>query len=88
MQVLITRTTAANKQFVRAGTVIELSDYEARELILLGKAKQVDEPASETAVEAEAETESVEAEGDELTTENAEAVVATAAPKGKRRGAK
>jgi hypothetical protein len=83
MQVLITRTTAANKQFVRAGTVIELSDYEARELILLGKAQPVDEPASETVVEAE-----TEAEATELTTENAEAVVATAAPKGKRRGAK
>lgn len=84
MQVLITRTTAANKQFVRAGTVIELNDYEARELILMGKAQPVDEPAPETAVEA------VEAEADtaELTTENAEAVVATTAPKGKRRGAK
>lgn len=85
MQVLITRTTAANKQFVRAGTVVELSDYEARELILMGKAQPVDEPAPETAVEAADEP---AAEADELTTENAEAVVATTAPKGKRRGAK
>jgi hypothetical protein len=85
MQVLITRTTAANKQFVRAGTVIELNDYEARELILMGKAQPVDEPAPETAVEA---TDEPAAEAGELTTENAEAVVATTAPKGKRRGAK
>jgi hypothetical protein len=80
MQVLITRTTVANKQFVRAGDVVELEANEAKLLIAIGKAEAVggdDEPASETAVE-----------GDELTTENAEAVVATAAPKGKRRGAK
>lgn len=82
MQVLITRTTVANKQFVREGSTVDLDDNEAKLLIALGKAVAVggDEPASETAVEA--------AEGDELTTENAEAVVATAAPKGKRRGAK
>lgn len=85
MQVLITRTTAANKQFVRAGTVVELNDHEARELILMGKAQPVDEPASETAVDA---VEATEADTTELTTENAEAVVATTAPKGKRRGAK
>lgn len=80
MQVLITRTTVANKQFVREGSTVDLDDNEAKLLIALGKAVAVgsDEPASETAVEAE----------DELTTENAEAVVATAAPKGKRRGAK
>lgn len=80
MQVLITRTTVANKQFVREGSTVDLDDNEAKFLIALGKAVAVggDEPASETAVEVE----------DELTTENAEAVVATAAPKGKRRGAK
>jgi hypothetical protein len=86
MQVLITRTTVANKQFVRAGDVVDLEVNEAKLLIAIGKAEAVggdDEPASETAVEAEAE-----AEATELTTENAEAVVATAAPKGKRRGAK
>jgi hypothetical protein len=84
MQVLITRTTVANKQFVREGSTVDLDDNEAKQLIALGKAVAVgsDEPASETAVEAEA------TEGDELTTENAEAVVATATPKGKRRGAK
>jgi hypothetical protein len=83
MQVLITRTTVANKQFVREGSTVDLDDNEAKQLIALGKAVAVggDEPASETAVEAEAD-------GDELTTENAEAVVATAAPKSKRRGAK
>ncbi len=82
MQVRITRTTVANKQFVREGSTVDLDDNEAKQLIALGKAVAVggDEPASETAVEA--------VEGDELTTENAEAVVATAAPKGKRRGAK
>lgn len=84
MQVRITRTTVANKQFAREGSIVELDDNEAKLLIAIGKAEVIggDEPASETAVEAEA------VEGDELTTENAEAVVATAAPKGKRRGAK
>lgn len=79
MQVLITRTTVANKQFAREGSIVELDENEAKLLIAIGKAEAVtgDEPASETAVEA-----------DELTTENAEAVVATTAPKGKRRGAK
>lgn len=82
MQVRITRTTVANKQFVREGSTVDLDENEAKQLIALGKAVAVggDEPESETAVEA--------VEGDELTTENAEAVVATAAPKGKRRGAK
>ncbi len=101
MQVLITRTTVANKQFVREGSIVELDENEAKLLIAIGKAEQVvsvDDAAYETAVETEAEgdeTESDEAEGDEteaeadeLTTENAEAVAATAAPKGKRRGAK
>lgn len=79
MQVRITRTTVANKQFAREGSIVELDEQEAKLLIAIGKAEPVggDEPAPETAVE-----------GDELTTENAEAVVATAAPKGKRRGAK
>lgn len=79
MQVRITRTTVANKQFAREGSIVELDEQEAKLLIAIGKAEAVgsDEPESETAVES-----------DELTTETAEAVVATAAPKGKRRGAK
>lgn len=38
MQVKILRTTVADKQFVRAGAVVDLPDFEARSLILLGKA--------------------------------------------------
>lgn len=93
MQVLITRTTVANKQFVRAGDIVELEDHEAKLLIAIGKAEKVvsvDDSAYETAVESDEQADDGEetVEGDELTTENAEAVVATAAPKGKRRGAK
>ncbi len=80
MQVLITRTTVANKSFVRAGDVVNLEDNEAKLLIAIGKAEAVGgdaETASETAVEP-----------DELTTDSAEAVVEAPAPKGKRRGAK
>ena len=78
MQVRITRTTVANKQFRREGSIVELDDNEARLLIAIGKAEAIggDEPESEITVEA--------VEGDELTTENTDAVVATA-PKGKRR---
>lgn len=38
MRVKILRTTVADKRFVRAGMVVELSDFDARSLILLGKA--------------------------------------------------
>ena len=74
MQVRITRTTVANKQFVREGSVVELDESEARLLIAIGKAEAigVDEPASETV-------------GEDLTTETADAVVEAPTPKAKRR---
>lgn len=71
MQVKITRTTVANKQFVHAGQVYDLPDHEARALLQLGKAVLVDNAAPEPQPEP-------------LTTENTDAVVATEAPK--RRG--
>jgi hypothetical protein len=75
MQVKITRTTVAAKQFVHAGQVYDLPDGDARALILLGKAEAID---------------AVEAAPAVLDTEAAEAVVATEAPKrkGRSRGAK
>jgi len=69
MQVKITRTTVANKQFVHAGQVYDLPDAEARTLLQLGKAVLA-EPAEPAPAP--------------LTTDAAEAVVATEAPK--RRG--
>lgn len=50
MQVKILRTTVADKRFVRAGVVVDLSDIDARALILLGKAVLADaapEPVAE-----------------------------------------
>jgi hypothetical protein len=71
MQVKITRTTVANKQFVHAGQVYDLPDEDARMLLQIGKAVLVDaEPAEE--------------QPEPLTTENTDAVIATEAPK--RRG--
>lgn len=72
MKVLILRTTVAEKRFVSAGSVVDLSDAEARALILLGKAiEAVDVP---------------EVKVEPLTTENAGAVVATETKrKGRRR---
>lgn len=74
MQVKITRTTVAAKQFVHAGQVYDLPDHDARALILLGKAEAV---------------EAVEPAPTVLDTQAAEAVVATEAPKrkGRKRGA-
>ena len=66
MKIKILRTTVADSKFVRAGEVVEVSDVDAKTLILLGKAVLADgimahiEPATE-----------------ELTTEVAEAIVET-----------
>lgn len=71
MKVKILRTTVADKQFVRAGEVYDLSDSEAKLLIQLGKAEAIEageEPAA-----------------DVLDTTEAEAVVDTGAPKRKGR---
>lgn len=71
MKIRILRTTVADKQFVRAGEICDLSDYEAKTLIQLGKAEAVDaveEPAAEV-----------------LDTTEAEAVVDTGTPKRKGR---
>ena len=58
MQVKILRTTVADKRFVRAGVVVDLSDIDARALILLGKAVLADavpEPVTEVLDTAAAE---------------------------------
>lgn len=72
MQIKITRTTVAAKQFVLAGQIYDLPDSEARALILLRKAEAVDQPLSTDAV------------APVLDTVEASAVVATEAPKRKR----
>jgi hypothetical protein len=72
MQVKITRTTVANKQFVLAGQVYDLPDADARMLLQLGKAVTIE------AVEA------VEAPPAILDTVAADALVETDAPKAKR----
>lgn len=70
MQVKITRTTVAAKQFVMAGEVYDLPDADARLLIQLGKAVAV------TAAEPQTEV---------LETKDAESVVSTDMPKRKGR---
>lgn len=55
MRILITRTTIADGRVVRAGSIEDLSDSDAAQLIQLGKA----EPAP-GAIEAEAEPAAVE----------------------------
>lgn len=66
MKIKILRTTVADSKFVRAGEVVDVSDVDAKTLILMGKAVLADgimahiEPAPE-----------------ELTTEVAEAIVET-----------
>lgn len=73
MQVKITRTTVAAKQFVHAGQVYDLPEAEARALILLGKAEPV---------------EAVPAAPEVMDTEVAAPVVATDEPKKRGRRAK
>lgn len=70
MQVKITRTTVAAKQFVLAGEVHDLPDAEARLLIQIGKAVALD---------------GAEPQPDVLETKDAVAVVSTDTPKRKGR---
>ena len=74
MKVKIIRTTVAEKRTVRAGDIEDLSDSEAKTLILLGKAVEV---ANEAPVVVEPVA--------ELNTENAAPVIAEEMP---RRGRK
>lgn len=76
MQVKITRSTVAAKQFVKAGQVYDLPDADARLLLQIGKAELVQD-VGPVATEP-------------MNTETVEAVVATEAPKrkGRSRGAK
>lgn len=66
MKIKILKTTVAAKGFVRAGEIVEVSDAEAKTLILLGKAVMDAGKLSH-----------IEPEPEELTTEVAEAIVET-----------
>lgn len=68
MKIAILKTTVANGGFVRAGTVVDISDADAKSLILLGKAKSV---------EAEEAPVNVGITEEELNTKVAEAAVET-----------
>lgn len=71
----------AEGRLVRAGSVEELIEKEAHTLIMLGKAEKVEAEAEQPA----AADEPVEAQAEELNTDNAEAVIAEEAPRrGKR----
>lgn len=78
MKIRILKTTVANKQFVKAGEIIEVSEADAKLLIGINKAEAAD--GDVVAVEAPAEMSIQE----ELTTETANAVIETKA-KTKRR---
>jgi hypothetical protein len=68
MKIKILRTTVADSKFVKAGEVVEVSDADAKTLILLGKAVLADGIMAHVEPEPEPE---------ELTTEVAEAIVET-----------
>ncbi len=73
MQVKITRTTVANKQFVFEGQVYDLPEQDARSLVQLGKAEAVEITLSVDGAEPAA-----------MDTEDAADVIAAEAPKVKR----
>ena len=74
MKVKILKTTVADSAFVRAGSVVDLSEKDAKGLILLGKA---------VAVEAEEAPAPVPTE--EMTTEAAEAIIETKLKRGRKK---
>lgn len=78
MKVKIIRTTVADRRLVRAGAIEDVSDADAKTLILLGKAAAVgyDEPAQAPE----------QAPAEELNTENAADVIEESKPRrGKKR---
>lgn len=74
MKIKILRTTVASGEVVRAGGVVEVSDADAKTLILLGKA-----------VAAEGKMAHIEPEPEELTTEVAEPIVETKLKRGRKK---
>ena len=66
MKIKILRTTVADSTFVRAGDVVDVSEADAKTLILLGKAVAADGIMAH-----------IEPEPEELNTEVAEAIVET-----------
>lgn len=74
MKIKILKSTVANKGFVRAGDVVEVSDADAKTLILLGKA-----------VLAEGIMAHIEPEPEELNTDVAEAIVETKLKRGRKK---
>lgn len=69
MKIEILRTTVADKRIVRAGTVEDVSEKDAKALILLGKAIAADDAIV------------VEQPSEPLNTETAEAVISEDRPK-------
>jgi hypothetical protein len=79
MKIEILKTTVANKQFVRAGEIIEVSESDARLLVGMGKAQIVgDSVAPEAPV-------AVEVADAPLDTEAAAAVIETKTKKQRKK---
>lgn len=74
MKIKILKTTVANGGFVRAGDVLELSDSDAKALILLGKA-----------IAADGKLDVVPEPVEELDTELAQAIVETKLKRGRKK---
>lgn len=69
MKIKILRTTVADKRIVRFGSIEDVSEKDAKALILLGKAVAVDE------------SEAIEPPSAQISTESAEAVISEDRPK-------
>lgn len=74
MKIKILKTTVANGGFVRAGSVVDIAEAEAKALILLGKA-----------VAADGKLDFEPAPVEELNTEVAEAIVETKLKRGRKK---
>lgn len=74
MKIKILKNTVANKGFVRAGEVVEVSDSDAKALILLGKA-----------IAADGKLDVAPEPVEEINTEVAQAIVETKLKRGRKK---